>query len=510
MVLASFASGDTTNQTARIPTWTPCSTDPVSFDCQNCEIGWSNCKLRLDDSLRHWRAAQYSRHSGFFSANEERDNEIERKIVCLLLSHGISVNVNLLLQYIPKETLNDITVIELENLLRKSPKFVESSPRMFRLKDLLQEDGKAPSFKPLSISSGTQLESLIENSPTLGSPRQIRLFKEYSGLKLLASFGAKQSARIALDEIIQDCLETVLFKRAWTIQTANKYAVSSDTVPKNGVLTEYDVAATSRLLSAVSASELLTRMSPARAFKLVPALKETLVRGNLRLVANEARIRANGGFLTFADLFQIGTIGLMTAIERFDPFRGNQFSTYATYWIRQIIGREQGNLNRCIRLPIHVIEELNSLLQRRQELEFDLNRVPTNVELAKKLNVGPDRVQFLLQIARSPESLDLLMKEGPDAAEKCSILYESADGWERNNLWERIVSDAVEKVLCSLSSREAQVIRLRFGIPDGYAQTLEQVGQQFGVTRERIRQIEAKALRKLRRPSNALQLRDLL
>ena len=322
MVLASFASGETVNQAARIPTWTPCSTDPVFFDCQDCEVGWSPCRLRLDDSLRHWRAAQYSRYTGRLSANEERDNEIEREIVRLLLAHGVSVNVSLLFEYVPRHILGGITAIELGNLLRKSPRFEESSPRMFKLEDSLEEQGSIASFEPLPISSGTKLEALIENCPTLGGPRQTRLFKEFGGLNLLASFDTRLTARIALDEIVHDCLDTVLSRRAWTIQAMHKYAVGSETVPTNGILTEYDVSVTSRLLAAVSASELLTRMSPAEAFKLVAEVKEVLLLGNLRLVAYEARIRAHGGFLTFADLVQIGTTGLMAAMERFGPVPG--------------------------------------------------------------------------------------------------------------------------------------------------------------------------------------------
>ena len=508
MFLAS--SGDTVDRAARIPTWTPCSTDPVSFDCQDCEIGWSPCKLRLDDSLRHWRAAQYSRHSGVLSANEERDNEIESEIVRLLRSHGVSVNVSVLMEYISRETLGDITAIELENLLRKSPKFLESSPRMFRLRDFLEEEGSVASFGPLPISSGTQLEALIENSPTLGVPRQTRLFKEFGGLNLLASFDTRQTAMIALDEIVHECLGPVLSRRGWTIRTVHKYAIGPETVPSNGVFTENDVSVASRLLSAVSAGDLLTRMTPAEAFKLVPAVREVLLLGNLRLVAHEARMRARGGFLTFADLVQIGTIGLMTAMERFAPFRGFQFSTYATYWIRQAMGREQANLDRSIRLPVHVIEELNSLLRRRRHLETEFNRIPTNVELANELSLGLDRVEFLLHLARPPESLDLLMEDGSGAAGKESRLHETVGSGDSINLSDWIVQDAVEKVLFSLSYREAQVIMLRFGIGGEDAQTLEQIGQHFGVTRERVRQIEAAALKKLRRPENACHLRDLL
>ena len=509
MVISSLASGETVSQAGRIPAWTPCSADPVFFDCQDCEIGWSPCRLRLDDSLRHWRAAQYSRHSGPLSANEERDNKIESEITRLLRSHGVSVNASLLLEYISGETLNGITAMELENLLRKSPRFVESSPRMFKLKDVLQDECSGASFRPLPVSSGTQLEWLIENSPTLGVPTQTRLFKEFGGLNLLASFETGKTARTALDETVHDCLETVLSMHGWTIRTLQKYAVGPETVLNNEVFSEDDVSVTSRLLSAVAASELLTRLSPAEASKRVPEVREVLLRGNLRLVVHEARIRAHGGFLSFADLVQIGTIGLMTAMERFDPFRGFQFSTYATHWIRQAIGRGQANLDRSIRLPVHVIEELNSLLQRRARLESDLSRSLTTVELANELGIKLDRVEFLLQLAHPPASLDLLIEEGADAVEKELILHETVDSEERMNLSNRIVGDVVERVLSSLSSREAQVIKLRFGLGGGGPQTLEQVGQYFGVTRERIRQIEAKALKKLRTPNNAYQLRDL-
>ena len=510
MVISSLASEETVSQAARIPAWTPCSADPVFFDCQDCEIGWSPCSLRLDDSLRHWRAAQYSRHSGPLSAKEERDNEIEGEIIRLLRSHGVSVNVSLLLEYVPRETLSDITGTELENLVRKSPNFVESSPRMFKLKDKLLEDCGGASFKPFPVSSGSQLEALIENSPTLGASRQTRLFKEYGGLNLLASFETRQTARTALDETVNDCLEAVLSRRGWTIRTMYKYAVGPETASNGDVLTEEEVSLTSQLLSAVSAGELLTRMSPIEASRRASDVREILLLGNLRLVAHEARIRAHGGFLAFADLFQIGTIGLMTAMERFDPFRGFQFSTYATYWIRQVISREQANLDRSIRLPVHVVEELNSLEQRRVQLESELQRNLTSVELADELGRDPDRVEFLLKLAHPPASLDLLLEEGHGAVENELLLHETPDSEQQRNLSNWTTRNAVEKALLSLSAREAQVIKFRFGIGGGSPQTLEQVGQHFGVTRERIRQIEAKALNKLREPKTAYQLRDLL
>ena len=508
MVLDS--SSDEFSRAARVPSWTPCSTDPEFFDCRDCEIGWSPCRLRLDESLRHWRAARYSRRSGPLSENDERDNAIESEIIRLLLSHGISVNADLLLEYVPRGILDGITEDELENLLRKSPKFLESSPRMFKLKGSIGEESSIGSFLPLPITSGTQLASLIDDSPTLGAPRQTQLFKKFGGLNLLSSFETKQNARVTLDKIANQCLETVQKKRGWTIQTVHMFAVGPDSVPNSKSLTDEDVLVTSRLLSAVAAGELLTRMSPADACRLVLEIKQTLILGNLKLVARVARIRANGGFLTFADLLQIGTIGLMTAIERFDPFRGFQFSTYATYWIRQAIGRDQANLNRCIRLPVHVVEGLNSLLKRRQEFEADLNRLPTNAELAGELKLGHDRVEVLLQLERPPESLDLMLEYGAGALENELTDLDSANVGDPIDLLNWVFKDAVEKMLVSLSSREAQVLKLRFGIDVDHAQTLEQVGQHFGLTRERIRQIEKEALKKLQRPEYEHQMRDLL
>ena len=251
-------------------------------------------------------------------------------------------------------------------------------------------------------------------------------------------------------------------------------------------------------------------MSPVEASAKIPEIRQVLVLGNLRLVAHEARARAHGGFLTFADLVQIGTIGLMAAIERFDPFRGFRFSTYAIYWIRQAISREQANLDRNIRLPVHVVEELNSLLQRRVRLESESQGNLTNVDLANELSLDPDRVELLLELAHPPVSLDLLLEQGPEVVEKELWLHETVDSEEERNLSNRMIRDAIEKVLSALSAREAQVIKFRFGIGGDNPQTLEQVGQYFGVTRERIRQIEAKALKTLRKPMYARQLRDLL
>ena len=507
MVNSSLALGDTVSQLGRIPAWTPCIADPVFFDCQGCEIGWSPCRLRLDDSLRHFRAAQYSRHSGTLSANEERDNSIEREVAQLLRSHGVSINVGLLLKYLTRRTLAGIAVTDLENLLRKSHKFLESSPRMFKLADLPQAEALRTTFQPLPASTGTQLEALIEASPTLGTANQVRLFKEYVGLKLLASLETRQAAQATLDQTVHDCLEKVLSTRGWTIRAVHKYAVGSEPIPIIETISQEYVSVTNRLLSAVSAGELLKRLSPSDASEQVGEVRHILLIGNAKLVAHEARARAHGGFLSFADLFQIGNIGLMKAIEGFDPYRGFQFSTYATHWIRQAISREQANLERSIRLPVHVVEQINSLLKQRADREEELERVPTAEELAFEFDIEPQRVEFLLQLASPIESLEALIACDPKALEEQLQLKNEAVSQEEAYSYGKILTEAIEEVLSTLTERESRVIRMRYGIGSGVPQTLEQIGQDFGVTRERIRQIQAKALRKMRHPSRSRKLR---
>ena len=510
MVIFSLASNKTQDPLNRIPAWTPCSADPVFFDCRECEIGWRPCRLRVDDSLRHWRAAQYSRRSGPLSANEERDNSIEKEVTQLLRSHGVSINVGLLFQYLSRRTLAGIEVTDLENLLLKSHKFLESSPRMFKLADLPQAEALKTTFQPLPVSTGTQLEAFFEASTTLGAATQIRLFREYVGLKLLASLETRHTAQAALDQIVHDCLEKVLSTRGWTIRAVHKYAVGSEPIPISETISREDVSMTNQLLSAVSAGELLTRMSPSEASEQVKEVRRLLLLGNVRLVAHEARARAHGGFLTFADLFQIGTIGLMTATERFDPYRGFQFSTYATHWIRQAIRREKANTERNIRVPVHVVEQINSLLKQREDLEEDLGRSPTAEELALEIDLEPERVELLLQMARPIESLEALIASDQEALEEQLQLKNDSVSQAGTGSSSEIMTEAIEEVLSTLTERESRVIRMRYGIRRGVPQTLEQIGQDFGVTRERIRQIQAKALRKLRHPSRSRKLKDFL
>jgi RNA polymerase primary sigma factor len=271
---------------------------------------------------------------------------------------------------------------------------------------------------------------------------------------------------------------------------------------ERGNFSEVDLAKANGRISGQRRAELNGYIQDAR------AARDHLIKANTRLVVSIAK-KYMGRGVPFLDLIQEGNLGLMKAVEKFDYHRGYRFSTYATWWIRQTITRAIADQGRTIRVPVHMSDRIRRLYKIARQLEQDLGRKPTPEEIAEVMEIDARKVQWMMRVSWRPLSLETPVGEDEDT-ELGSFVEDDTTPTPTQSAYQNLLRDKIEDVLATLSPREARILRLRFGLHNGRPYTLEEVGQKFGLTRERIRQIEGKALRRLRHPRRARQLRDYL
>lgn len=462
-----------------------CVADPFSFDCTACDaLIVRDCRLRRDEALRDFELARRWR---WLTPTNASPADITVTVAGSALAdahafaerQGIAVPAALAHRALPMDMQRRISETELEALMMISPAFMQTSPRTF-LAIAGEVLAKAP--LPIAPTPGIRLEVLATASTPLGREEQIRLFKRLAALARASAYSDRKAGLQALGSVVEADLDYVMTTENWSLAQVHRAAVSADFPTVGGVAD----ARRFRLLTSISALELLAGSDPTELRAEHESLKARLEMANIRLAINLARAHTWTRFLLLSDLAQEAYWGLRRAVERFDPYRGFAFSTYATPWIKQALRRYIANTDRTIRLPVHVVDKLPEL-RAMQSSQGRAAEPPSLSSQATLAALAADRPSASWERLRVREhrvgSVPRELTYDPDHAE-------TAD--------RQVVSDRLRAAVARLHPREQRVVELRYGLEDNRPRTLEEVGREFGLTRERIRQVEAKAFRNLK------------
>lgn len=468
--------------------WNPCIADPVRFDCHDCTIGPDvDCKYRTDETLRHERAARLGGAGGLFEDGEECAEEAIRIVRAVLVQQRMALPATALIDLLPRQLASAIPEEQVEVILRRTSGIRETSPGMFKWHG---GDGlAAPAGISLDLSTGAAIARMLEeHQPQPPGVRRAKL-KRLEALRRLREFARADVAREAITASVDRLSTAVLQRESWRLADAAALATNGSLVAPKWESGSENQAERREFLGGICALNIINEFGAVEACYI--ELRAELLCTNIRLLASEARKYSRGAFLQYSDVFQAGFEGLDRAIDRYDPYLGYEFSTYATSWVRQSITRTIANEERTIRMPVHAVEALGRMESSAEALSRELGRTPLAAEVADRAGMTVEQVESLSRASQPVSRLsDQMIEE----------IQDPEDGL--GEVEATVASAAIQKILESaLTDRERRVIERRFGFGGDEPRTLEEVGQEFGVTRERIRQIQVKALRKLQSSS---------